>query len=72
MTATVCCEFSRMLSTVFLIISVSLLDCSANFLTSSATTANPLPCSPARAASILAFKANRLVCSVMLWIEAMI
>ncbi len=36
---------------------------SASFRTSSATTANPLPCSPARAASIDAFKASRLVCS---------
>ncbi len=34
---------------------------SANFLTSSATTANPRPCSPARAASMAAFKANKLV-----------
>ncbi len=32
----------------------------------SATTAKPLPCSPALAASIDAFKANRLVCSAML------
>ena len=31
--------------------------------TSSATTANPLPCSPARAASIEAFNANKLVWS---------
>ena len=30
-------------------------------LISAATTANPLPCSPARAASIAAFKARRLV-----------
>ena len=37
----------------------------AKVLTSSATTANPLPCSPARAASIAAFKANKLVCSAM-------
>ena len=41
------------------------LDCSASFLISSATTANPLPCSPALAASILAFKAKRLVCEVI-------
>ena len=34
---------------------------SASFLTSSATTANPRPCSPARAASIAALSASRLV-----------
>ncbi len=33
----------------------------ARFRTSSATTAKPLPASPARAASTAAFKANRLV-----------
>ena len=38
-------------------------DSSANFLTSSATTAKPLPDSPARAASIAAFSANRFVYS---------
>ncbi len=38
---------------------------SANFLTSLATTANPLPCSPARAASMLAFKASKFVCAAM-------
>ena len=37
----------------------------ASFRTSSATTANPFPCSPARAASIAAFKANKFVCSAM-------
>ncbi len=41
-------------------------DCSASFLTSSATTANPLPCSPALAASIAAFSASRLVCCAIL------
>lgn len=34
---------------------------SASFLTSSATTANPLPCSPALAASIEAFNDSKLV-----------
>jgi len=34
----------------------------ASSFTSFATTANPLPASPARAASIVAFKASRLVC----------
>ena len=36
-------------------------DRSASLRTSSATTANPMPCSPARAASMAAFKANKLV-----------
>ena len=40
--------------------------------TSSATTANPRPASPARAASIAAFNANRLVCSAMLLITSII
>ena len=38
----------------------------ASSLTSPATTANPLPASPARAASIVAFSANKFVCSAML------
>ncbi|CSB52864.1 Uncharacterised protein [Vibrio cholerae] len=33
--------------------------------TSSATTAKPRPCSPARAASIAAFNASKLVCSAI-------
>ncbi len=36
-------------------------DRSANFRISAATTANPRPCSPARAASIAAFNANKFV-----------
>ncbi len=39
--------------------------CSANFLISSATTAKPRPASPALAASIAAFRANRFVCSAI-------
>ena len=40
-------------------------DRSASFPTSSATTANPRPCSPARAASIAALRASRLVWSAI-------
>ena len=40
------------------ILAVDRFDCSASLRTSSATTANPFPCSPARAASIAAFKAK--------------
>ena len=39
--------------------------CLASSFTSVATTANPFPASPARAASIVAFKASRLVCSAI-------
>ena len=38
---------------------------SASFLTSSATTAKLKLCSPARGASIAAFRARRFVCSAM-------
>ena len=38
---------------------------SARRRTSSATTANPRPCSPARAASMAALSASRLVCSAI-------
>ena len=40
-------------------------DCSASLRISSETTANPLPASPALAASIDAFKDKRLVCSAI-------
>ena len=43
-------------------------DSSANFLISSATTANPLPDSPAWAASIAAFIASKFVCDAICWI----
>jgi len=38
-------------------------------LTSWATTAKPRPASPARAASMVAFSASRLVCSAIAWIR---
>ena len=40
------------------------VSCASSF-TSLATTAKPLPASPARAASIVAFSASRFVCSAM-------
>jgi hypothetical protein len=40
--------------------------CSANALTSDATTAKPRPASPARVASMVALSAKRLVCPAML------
>ena len=62
------CSFNTLLETslVFLAIefnisatlSVDSFESSASFLTSSATTAKPLPCSPALAASIDSLSAN--------------
>src|ERR1017187_5765402 len=49
----------------WLMSSVALAVCLASSLTSLATTANPLPASPARAASMVAFRASRLVCCAM-------
>ena len=42
--------------------------CFASSFTSFATTAKPFPASPALAASIVAFRAKRFVCSAMLFI----
>lgn len=56
---------------MFTLISISTrLFCvrSPSFLTSLATTARPIPCSPARAASMAAFSANRFVCSATSYI----
>jgi hypothetical protein len=54
--------FSRMTLIFCLISSVAFAVCLASSLTSLATTANPFPASPARAASMVAFSASRLVC----------
>ncbi|MNT39229.1 hypothetical protein D3C72_1754580 [compost metagenome] len=56
-----------------IICSISSVDCwvrLASVRTSSATTANPRPCSPALAASMAALSASRLVCSAMLFITS--
>ena len=45
--------------------SVALAVCEASAFTSWATTAKPRPASPARAASIVALSARRLVCSAI-------
>ena len=50
--------------------SVALAVWLARFFTSDATTAKPLPASPARAASMVAFNASRLVCAAMLRIRS--
>ena len=58
---TACKEFSESLCNsliIFPILLTEFLLCSANFLISSATTANPLPASPALALSIEAFNDN--------------
>ncbi len=57
--AATCAEISSVALAVWL----------ASALTSEATTAKPRPDSPARAASIVAFSASRLVCAAMLWIS---
>ena len=55
-----------LISVIFSSISSVLLPVSvASFLTSSATTANPFPASPARAASIVALRASKFVCSAI-------
>ena len=44
-------------------VAVAVALCSASSLTSFATTAKPVPASPARAASIVAFSASSFVCA---------
>ena len=56
---------SSILEIIPFIDSLAFFEFSARTLTSSATTAKPLPCSPALAASMLAFNASRFVCYVI-------
>ncbi len=63
--ATVCSTAPRICPTWLLISPVARAVWLARFFTSEATTAKPLPASPARAASIVALSASRLVCPAM-------
>src|SRR6266702_4328178 len=54
----------------WLISSVAFAVCSASDFTSDATTAKPRPASPARAASMVAFSASRLVWPAMVWMRS--
>ena len=49
---------------------VALAVCSASAFTSEATTAKPRPASPARAASMVALSASRLVCPAIVLISS--
>ena len=62
---TACCVVFCSVSMVFWISVVDVAVRLDSTRTSSATTAKPRPCSPARAASIAAFNANKLVCSAI-------
>ena len=62
---TACCESSISFSVISSICLADSLDCSASFCICEATTANPRPCSPALAASILALSERRLVSSAI-------
>ncbi|MNJ64099.1 hypothetical protein D3C77_600390 [compost metagenome] len=61
---------SRSLSIICWISWVEARVLEARVRTSSATTAKPRPCSPARAASMAALSASRLVCSEMVLITS--
>src|SRR3712207_5491492 len=63
--------FNKFPMILYMLVEDSLL-LSAKTLISSATTAKPLPDSPALAASIAAFNASRLVCSAILFIKSVI
>src|SRR3546814_2572511 len=65
MASTYPCVADWIWSTSWRIHSVAAVVSFARSFTSSATTAKPRPAEPARAASIAAFRANRLVCSAM-------
>ena len=61
MVSTTFSELSISVLTIFSILPLAVLDCSARFWIWDATTAKPLPASPALAASMLAFRESRLV-----------
>src|SRR5690242_14641883 len=65
-----CCVALWMPEICWLISPVAFAVCSASAFTSEATTANPLPASPARAASIVALSARRLVWPAMVLISS--
>ncbi len=62
---TACSVSDRMVSTRRVMSSVARAVSCASSLTSFATTAKPRPASPARAASMVAFSARRLVCAAI-------
>ena len=65
MAATDSCVAACMPDICWLISPVAFAVCAASAFTSEATTAKPLPASPARAASMVALSASRLVCSAI-------
>ena len=69
MACTDCCVAAWMPVICWPISPVAFAVCSASAFTSEATTAKPRPASPARAASMVAFSASRLVCPAMVLIS---